>query len=290
MTQSRDPQDDGKAAGENAEHTPPASRIRRRTFLQQSAAIGVGALALGGRPSSADADPADSSNPASAKGGTAKSTVRRYKPLGKTGLEISDISFGTGALKHPRLLEIGLDRGINYFDTAESYPLGSFGAAEKAMGLALRSKRKDLVIASKAVVRPQDKRLQIMKKLNASLRRLQTDYIDVYFSHAVNDIARLENDEWFEFVEIAKKQGKIRFSGMSGHGGHLIACLDYAIDNDLVDVILAAHNFGQDPAFYARFLKSMDIVAIQVDLPRVFAKAHARRPFAGCSRAPTSTP
>jgi predicted aldo/keto reductase-like oxidoreductase len=115
-----------------------------------------------------------------------------------------------------------------------------------------------------------------MKKLNASLLRLQTDYVDIYFNHAVNDIARLKNDEWFEFVELAKKQGKIRFSGMSGHGGHLIECLDYAIDNDLVDVILAAHNFGQDPAFYEQFLKSLDIVAVQVELPRVFAKAHAK--------------
>ena len=63
---------------------------------------------------------------------------------------------------------------------------------------------------------------------------------------------------------------------MSGHGGHLIECLDAALDEDLVDVILVAYNFGQDPAFYERFTKSFDLVALQPDLPRVLAKAHSK--------------
>jgi predicted aldo/keto reductase-like oxidoreductase len=54
----------------------------------------------------------------------------------------------------------------------------------------------------------------------------------------------------------AKQQGKIRFTGMSGHGGRLAECLDYAFDHDLVDVVLVGHNFGQDPAFYQRFTRT----------------------------------
>jgi hypothetical protein len=45
---------------------------------------------------------------------------------------------------------------------------------------------------------------------------------------------------------------------MSGHGGLLCECLDYAFDHDLVDVVLVGHNYGQDPAFYQRFTKSFD--------------------------------
>ena len=60
---------------------------------------------------------------------------------------------------------------------------------------------------------------------------------------------------------------------MSGHGGRLAECLDYAFDHDLVDVVLVAHNFGQDPAFYQRFTASLDFVAIQPELPRLLAKA-----------------
>jgi predicted aldo/keto reductase-like oxidoreductase len=77
-------------------------------------------------------------------------------------------------------------------------------------------------------------------------------------------------------VERAKKQGKIRFSGMSGHGGNLIDCLNVAIDEDLFDVLLVAHNFGQDPAFYERLTRRFDIVANQKGLPPLMKQAHAK--------------
>jgi predicted aldo/keto reductase-like oxidoreductase len=60
---------------------------------------------------------------------------------------------------------------------------------------------------------------------------------------------------------------------MSGHGGRLVECLDHALDHDLVDVVLVAHHFGQDPAFYERFTRRLDLVAVQPDLPRVLGKA-----------------
>ena len=50
----------------------------------------------------------------------------------------------------------------------------------------------------------------MMKSLEGSLRRLRTDYVDVYFNHAVNAVERMQNEEWAEFTELAKKQGKIR--------------------------------------------------------------------------------
>ena len=97
--------------------------------------------------------------------------------------------------------------------------------------------------------------------------------MDVYFNHAVNDPARLKNPEWFEFVADARHQGKIRFVGMSGHAGNLAECLDYAIDSGQFDVILCAHNFGQDPRFFQRFTRGFDFVARQPELPRIMAKA-----------------
>jgi predicted aldo/keto reductase-like oxidoreductase len=106
------------------------------------------------------------------------------------------------------------------------------------------------------------------------LRRLRTDYVDIFLNHAVNHLDRLKNPEWFEFVELAKKQGKIRFSGMSGHGGRLQECLDYALDHDLVDVILSSHNFGSDPKFYEKLTKQFDWVANQQGIRRLYKKAH----------------
>jgi predicted aldo/keto reductase-like oxidoreductase len=199
--------------------------------------------------------------------------IRRFRRLGRTGLEISDISFGSSRTTDPGLVRYALERGVNYFDTAEGY---QDGRSEEAIGEALQGQRDRVLIASKVKAQADTPRAEIMKGLEESLRRLRTDHIDVYFNHAVNDVARLENAEWLEFAERAKEQGKIRFTGMSGHGGKLIECLDYAVDNDLFDVILVGYNFGQDPSFHQRFTARLDWVAVQPDLPRVLGKAHAK--------------
>jgi predicted aldo/keto reductase-like oxidoreductase len=116
----------------------------------------------------------------------------------------------------------------------------------------------------------------MMATLEQSLRKLGTDYIDIFFNHAVNDVERLKNPEWPQFVERAKREGKIRYTGISGHAGRLIECLDYALENDLIDVMLVAYNFGQDPEFYERFTRRFDMVAKQPDLPRVLEKAKSK--------------
>ena len=130
-----------------------------------------------------------------------------------------------------------------------------------------------MTIVSKTKVWERDSHQSIMAALEGSLQRLQTDHVDVYFNHAVNDIERLTNPEWFEFAERAKQQGKIRFTGMSGHAGRLVEVLDHAIANDLVDVLLVAYNFGQDPAFYEGLTRSFDRIATHPGLPGVLARA-----------------
>ncbi len=200
--------------------------------------------------------------------------VRRHVRLGRTELEISDISFGSSRLRRggEQLIHHALDRGVNYFDTADGY---SAGASENTIGRALEGRRDKVYIASKFVAGKDESRVSLMRALDTSLRRLRTDYVDVYFNHAVNDIARMANPEWHEFTAMAKRQGKIRFTGMSGHGPRLIECLDYAFDRDLVDVVLVAYNFGQDPSFLANMARSFRL-PLQPDLPRALAKAKSR--------------
>ena len=197
--------------------------------------------------------------------------VKRYNKLGRTGYEISDISFGSSNLRvgQEDLVHLAMDRGINYFDTAESYARTQ---SETALGRALKGKRDQVVITSKVMTEADTGADELMSRLEASLGRLQTDYVDIFMNHAVNDVEVVKNPEWHAFIDKAKKQGKIRFSGMSGHAGHLIECLDYVFDNDLVDAVLVAHNFGQDPKFYERITRSIDWIATQEDLPRVLAK------------------
>jgi predicted aldo/keto reductase-like oxidoreductase len=230
--------------------------IGRRDFLLRGAAGAVGLWGTGGIPAWADA---------------AEPRVRRYKPLGATGMKISDISFGSSRMKNADVVRHAFERGVNYFDSAEDY---KGGKSESAIGEALHDVRDRVYITSKTQAGPDAKRDEMMEALEGSLRRLRTDYVDVYFNHAVNDVDRMRNEEWAEFTEMAVKQGKIRFRGMSGHAGRLVECLDYALDEKLVDVVLVAYNFGQDPAWYQRLATSMDFIALQPDLPPVLARAH----------------
>jgi predicted aldo/keto reductase-like oxidoreductase len=232
-----------------------ANGLDRREFLRTGAVAGLG-LAAG--PALADGEP----------------RVRRYVPLGRTGLRVCDIGFGSYPLDGDEaVVRHALDRGINYFDTAESY---EDGRSEETLGRALKGVRDRVVLISKAHFDPHERRDAMMRRLEASLRRLQTDHLDVHFNHAVNDVERLSNPEWHAFVERAKEQGKIRFAGMSGHAGRLVECVEYATKHDLVDVFLVAFNFGQDPAFYARVLERFDLVALQPKLPQALRAAREK--------------
>ncbi len=196
--------------------------------------------------------------------------VRRYVPLGNTGLNISDISFGSSRSADPELVRHALARGITYFDTAESY---RFGASEEAMGEGLKGDRDKVVLASKTKARASARADDIMQTLEESLQRLKTDYLDIYFLHSVNDLDRMQNEEWALFTERAKEQGKIRFRGMSGHGSQLSPCVAYALDHELADVILVAFNFGQDPDFLDRLRTTFHFVDLQQSLPAQLQRA-----------------
>ncbi len=235
---------------------PVKRGLDRRDFLVRGAAGAVGLLAAGSMKAPA---------------GEAEPGVQRYVPLGKTGMKIADISFGSSRMADPDVVRYAFERGVNYFDSAEGY---KGGRSESAIGEALHGVRDRVYITSKTKADKNAKRDEMMQALEGSLRRLRTDYVDVYFNHAVNDAARMRNEEWAEFTELAKKQGKIRFRGMSGHAGRLVECLKFSLDNGLLDVMLVAYNFGQDPVFYQRALTTFDFIALQPGLPPVLERAH----------------
>ena len=142
--------------------------IDRRQLLGLGTALAVAPLAL---PAAAAAPP----------------QIRRQVRLGRTGLEVSDIGFGSASSSDPDLVRHALERGVTFFDTAESY---RFGWAEEALGEALQGVRDRVVLSSKTKAGASDTRAEMMAALEGSLRRLRTDYLDVYFNHAVNDVRR----------------------------------------------------------------------------------------------------
>lgn len=233
----------------------------RRRFLQSSA---LGGLAVWSGHTSA-----------ATRLASPEAKVRRYVRLGRTEMKISDISFGASRLRlgQEQLVHHALDRGINYFDTAESY---TDGASETVLGNALQGRRDQVYLVGKRITGETENRASMMSALEESLTRLRTDYIDLYMTHAINSVERLKNPEWHEFTALARRQGKIRHVGVSGHAGNLAQCLDYALDQDLVDAMLVAYNFGQDPKFYESITRSFDMIATQDELPRILQKAKTK--------------
>ena len=147
-----------------------------------------------------------------------------YRVLGKSVLKVSAIGFGCMSLKHSeneniQLLQNAVDGGINFFDTADLYDKG---ANELVVGKALKEKRKQLIIATKVGNQWRDdgsgwdwnpRKEYILKAVEASLKRLQTDYIDLYQLHGGTIEDPIE--ETIEAFEILKEHGKILHYGIS---------------------------------------------------------------------------
>lgn len=147
-----------------------------------------------------------------------------YKQLGKSDLHISRIGFGCMSL-HPeqkdfeKMIDLARDAGINYFDTADLYDKGE---NEVMLGKIFKGKRDKVIIGSKAGNQWRadgsgwdwnPRKDYILKCADESLRRLQTNYIDLYMLHG----GTLQDDimESIEAFEILLKQGKIRYYGLS---------------------------------------------------------------------------
>ena len=130
---------------------------------------------------------------------TFQGEVKSYRRLGRTNLEISDISFGTSRLRtgEEHLIEHAIDRGVNYFDSAEGYTRGQ---AEKVLGNALKGKRDKVYLVSKTMIDANTSESELMTRLEGSLKSLQTDYVDIYMNHAVNDVDVVANPEWQSFI------------------------------------------------------------------------------------------
>lgn len=158
----------------------------------------------------------------------------RYRKLGRTGLKVSELCLGTMTFgwtadeaTSRAIMDHALEAGVNFFDTADIYSRWSkdsyAGKTEEIMGRWLKDKPRDqLVIATK--VRgpmgdgPNDSglsRKHIMDAVDASLRRLQTDYIDLYQTHSPDLETPLE--ETLETLTDLVRVGKVRYIGASNH-------------------------------------------------------------------------
>ena len=167
-----------------------------------------------------------------------------YRQLGRSGLKVPVLSFGTGTFggkgelfkawgetdvkEASRLIDICLDHGVTLFDTADIY---SAGASEEVLGAAIKGRRDKLLISTKATFRssenPNDvgsSRSHLIEAVEGSLKRLGTDYIDIFQLHGFD--AQTPVEETLKTLNQLVQSGKIRYIGCSNFSGwHLMKSL-----------------------------------------------------------------
>lgn len=160
-----------------------------------------------------------------------------YRYLGHSGLKVSAFGFGVGTFggQGPlfsawgdtdesaarRLLDIAIDAGVNFFDTADVY---SDGESERVLGEAIRGRRDRIILSTKTSLRLGEgvndagaSRARLMRAVEASLKRLGTDYIDLLQLHAFDAHTPLE--ESLRALDDLVKAGKLRYVGVSNYAG-----------------------------------------------------------------------
>jgi aryl-alcohol dehydrogenase-like predicted oxidoreductase len=167
-----------------------------------------------------------------------------YRLLGRSGLKVPVLSFGTATFggegkffsawgstdvaEATRLIDICLEAGVNLFDTADGY---SKGLSEEILGAAIGAKRDQVLIATKATFRTEPgpngvgtSRFHLIRACEASLKRLKTDYIDLYQMHGFD--AQTPVEETLRALDDLVTAGKVRYIGCSNYSGwHLMKSL-----------------------------------------------------------------
>lgn len=170
-----------------------------------------------------------------------------YRRLGRSGLKVPALSFGTGTFggrgdffgawgstdvaEARRLVDICLEAGVTLFDSADIY---SGGAAEEVLGAAIRGRRDEVLISTKATFRfaegPNDvgsSRHHLIRAVEGALRRLDTDHIDLFQLHGFDALTPVE--EVLATLDDLVRAGKIRYVGVSNFSGwHLMKSIAVA--------------------------------------------------------------
>ena len=172
----------------------------------------------------------------------------KTKRVGRTGLKVSEICLGTMTFgmqcEEPAsfsIMDTAVEQGVDFFDTADGYPMGgtldTVGRTEAIVGKWLKGRRDKIILATKCWVpmgrEPNNRglsRKHIFDAVEASLRRLQTDYIDLYQAHAPDPDTPLE--ETVRAFDDLVRQGKVRYLGCSNFKAWLLASALWISDKD----------------------------------------------------------
>ncbi|MBM4340509.1 MAG: oxidoreductase [Deltaproteobacteria bacterium] len=174
-----------------------------------------------------------------------------YRTLGKTGLKLPVINMGVMLTDNPNIIRAALDSGILLLDTAHGYMQGR---NEQTIGEVIKGRPRHSYYIATKINLPQNRATglyqegatteEFLKRLDISLKRLGIDYVDILYQHGGSRKESVMYEPILKAFEQARKDGKIRFSGVSTHSNEP-EVIDAVTDSKLHDVILTAYTFKQ---------------------------------------------
>jgi aryl-alcohol dehydrogenase-like predicted oxidoreductase len=179
-----------------------------------------------------------------------------YRPLGRSGLMVSAVGIGTNAFSRrvdqegvSAVLDAAQDVGVTLLDTADIYG-GHPGGSEEMLGVALKGRREEFVVASKFGMGMQGangedhgvrgSRRYVRRAVEASLRRLQTDHLDLYQLHAPDPVTPIA--ETLEALTELVREGKVRYVGCSNFAGWQVADAAWTAETKGLEAFISVQN------------------------------------------------
>jgi predicted aldo/keto reductase-like oxidoreductase len=212
--------------------------ISRRHFLKSSAAGIAGLICLPSAKKNQDKRP--------------RERKLIYRTLGKTGIRVPIIGMGMLLSDQADLMRAALDAGITHFDTTAGQPQQVRN--EVMIGEVLKGRPRESFVFGPKIHLPQNQTTglyekgateeEFLKKLDASLKRLKMDYVDILYHH---DVSRRESalyEPIMKAMDRAKREGKTRFLGLTTHM-NVAEAVEAAANSNFYEVVMAAYNFRQ---------------------------------------------
>ncbi|MFC1538999.1 aldo/keto reductase [Candidatus Latescibacterota bacterium] len=231
----------------------------RREFLKKSTAAGTGLLSAGHAPNRIIAEESKEFNRVV------------YRDLGSTGYKVSEIGLGAGRINDAALVEAAIDAGINYIDTAHVYN------SEEPIGQVMKTKRDKVFLSTKIMVMEgfESEKMgkdyfsikNAPKKIETSLKRLQTDHVDLLLLHlgarlgrersisSEISIEQVFSDDVLKIFDDARKKGMTRFIGVSIHHAEP---LDIIVKSKFWEAVLISYNYFSTPEVFEAIKKTRE--------------------------------
>jgi predicted aldo/keto reductase-like oxidoreductase len=171
------------------------------------------------------------------------------RTLGKTGIRLPIVNMGVMNSSNPELVKRAYEMGMRHFDTAAWYQRGR---NEEMVGKVIKDMkiREDVILGTKVYIplhqrgmSAKDVKKEYLRIADESLARLQTEYVDILYSHSIDTLEWLKNPGVLEALQILKEQKKARFVGFTTHK-NMVKCINEAVKDGFYEVIETAFNYA----------------------------------------------